>query len=105
MEEEHAQKEYDAFTAECATSRADKIWEAQELQDTRASVTTSLTQSKVKPASAVSSAAGTAKVIGSLHQRCDWLLQNFDVCKIARAGEVEALNNAKAELYGASHSF
>ena len=41
----------------------------------------------------------------ALHQRCDWLLQNSDVCKMARAGEVEALNNAEAELAGASHSF
>ena len=93
MEEEHAQREYDALTAECATSWADKIKEVKELQNTRASVIASPTQSKVKPASAVSSATEIANVIGSLHQRYNWLLQNFDVCKMARAGEVKALNN------------
>ena len=102
----HAQKECDAFPAECATSLANKIKEVRVLQDTRASITASLTQSKVIPASAVSSAAETAKVMGSLHQRCDWLLQNFDVLQDGPfAGEVGALNNAEAELDGASHSF
>ena len=45
--------------------------------------------------SAVTSVAEMAKVISSLHQNCDWLLQNFDTRKTARAGEVEALNNTK----------
>ena len=32
---EHAQEEYDALTADCATSRADKIKEVKELLNTR----------------------------------------------------------------------
>ena len=54
--------------------------------------------------SAVTSVAETAKVISSLHQSCDWLLQNFDTRKTARAGEVEALNNTKAVLAGSDDS-
>ena len=54
--------------------------------------------------SAVTSVAETAKVISSLHQSCDWLLQNFDTRKTARAGEVEALNNIKAVLAGSYDS-
>merc|ERR1719399_2640385 len=40
-----------------------------------------------------------------LHKECDWLLKNFDLRKEARAGEVEALKQAKAVLSGADFSF
>merc|ERR1711865_812535 len=46
----------------------------------------------------------TAKYISSLHGECDWLLKYFDARKEARAGEVEALKNAKAVLSGADYS-
>jgi len=89
---------------ESAQSRAEKVKEVEELQHTKASLSASLTQTKEELASAVASAAETAKVISSLHQSCDWLLQNFDTRKTARAGEVEALNNAKAVLAGSDYS-
>ena len=50
----------------------------EELQNTEASLSGSLTKSKEELASSVTSAAETAKVISSLHQNFDWLLQNFD---------------------------
>merc|ERR1712029_998648 len=46
----------------------------------------------------------TMKYISSLHSECDWLLQYFEVRKEARAGEVEALQQAKAVLIGADFS-
>ena len=52
----------------------------------------------------MTSVAETAKVISSLHQSCDWLLQDFDTRKAARAGEVEALNNTKTVLAGSDDS-
>merc|ERR1719259_1128225 len=85
---------------ESAQSRAEKVKEVEELQSTKASLSSSLTQTKEELAGAVASGAETAKVISSLHQSCDWLLENFDTRKTARAGEVEALNNAKAVLAG-----
>jgi len=36
-----------------------------------------------------------------LHKDCDWLLQNFDTRKEARADELDALGKAKAVLSGA----
>merc|ERR1719506_2118775 len=45
------------------------------------------------------------EALQGLHQECDWLVQNFDVRKKARASEVENLNNAKAVLTGADFSF
>merc|ERR1712064_232452 len=104
VDEDHCQQEYEAFMAESAASRDQKVKEIEELKDTRAAVSASLVQSKEELASAVTSASETAKVISSLHQSCDWLLQNFDTRKTARAGEVEALNNAKAVLAGSDYS-
>lgn len=45
-----------------------------------------------------------AKLIGDIHGECDWLLQNFDVRKEARAGEADALKKAKSVLAGADYS-
>merc|ERR1740122_607897 len=46
----------------------------------------------------------TMEYIHSLHVECDWLIQNFDVRKEARAGEVDSLKKAKAILSGADYS-
>merc|ERR1719222_440713 len=46
----------------------------------------------------------TDKYISSLHGECDWLVQNFDTRKEARAGEVDSLKKAKAVLSGADYS-
>merc|ERR1712136_673443 len=104
VDEDHSQGDYEDFTKESAQSRAEKVKEVEELQSTKASLSSSLTQTKEELAGAVASAAETAKVISSLHQSCDWLLENFDTRKTARAGEVEALNNAKAVLAGSDYS-
>ena len=92
MEEDRSQKEYDAFVVEWAASRAQKVKEVEELKDTR------------ELASAMTSAAQTAKVMSALHQGCDWLIQNFNARKAARAGDVDALKSAKAGLAGADSS-
>ena len=60
----------------------------EELQNTKASLSGSLTKSKEELASSVTSAAETAKVIGSLHQNRDCLLQNFDTRRTAQNGEI-----------------
>ena len=59
----------------------------EELQNTKASLCGSLTKSKEELPSSVSSAE-RAKVIGSLHQNCDWLLQTFDTRRMAQNGEI-----------------
>jgi len=51
----------------------------EELQNTKASLSGSLTKSEEELASSVTSAAETAKVINQFFvQNCDWLLENFD---------------------------
>ena len=94
VEEDHSKKDYAAFVSESSQSRVEKVNKVEELQNTKASLSGSLTKVKEEPVSAVSSAAEPAKVISSLHQSCDWLLLNFDTQKKARAEEDAALNNA-----------
>jgi len=49
-------------------------------------------------------AMATEQTISSLHADCDWLTQNFEVRKEARAGEIDSLKKAKAVLSGADYS-
>ena len=92
VEEDHSPAEYAAFTAVSTVSRVAKVGEIEELEGTMAYV------------SASSSATETAQVISSLHQSCDWLLQNCDLWKSARSGDIGALKNARAVLVGADCS-
>ena len=48
--------------------------------------------------SSVKELMATGEYISKLHVECHWLIKYFAVCKQARAGELEALGKAKAEL-------
>merc|ERR1719387_2275761 len=45
-----------------------------------------------------------AEALKDLHGACDWLLENYQTRKQARAGEADALKKAKAALSGADYS-
>jgi len=47
---------------------------------------------------------GVMKELYALHGECDWLLKYYEARKAARAGEVDALGNAKAVLSSADYS-
>ena len=42
----------------------------------------------------------TENYIASLHAECDWLLKYYDMCKEARAGEIDSVGKAKAVISG-----
>merc|ERR1719428_2785811 len=46
----------------------------------------------------------TEMYMSNLHGECDWLVQNFDLRKEARDGEIDSLTKAKAVLSGADYS-
>merc|ERR1719364_157744 len=48
--------------------------------------------------------AQTNGYMADLHSDCDWLLENFDTRKEARANEIDALKKAKDVLSGADYS-
>merc|ERR1719517_232150 len=49
-------------------------------------------------------AFATATALKDLHLECDWLVNNYEARKAARAGEVESLKSAKAVLSGADYA-
>ena len=49
-------------------------------------------------------ATESEEYIAKLHGDCDFLIENFDVRKEARASEIDALTKAKAVLSGADYS-
>merc|ERR1719277_1649746 len=90
--------------SESAAKRAADTKSLTEKGSTKAEVESDLEAHKEGKAAAGSELMATLKYISSLHSECDWLLQYFDVRKEARAGEVDALKQAKAVLSGADYA-
>jgi hypothetical protein len=105
VEEKNAQEEYEQFMADSKAKRtADlKSVEAKEGAKAEAEAIKEKLAEEIKASLAAEMA--TAEILGALHKECDWLLENFDSRKEARASEVEALKKAKAVLSGADYSF
>jgi len=88
MEESAAQRhQYASSITTDESSKAELEGHAQEMQSDKKSQEEGL--------------AGVKTEIGDLHQTCDFLLENYDFRKTARATERDALTNAKAALKGA----
>jgi chromosome segregation ATPase len=103
--EKNAQKEYETFMSDAASKRASDSKDLTDKEGYKAEAETTLETAKEGKAAKVKELMATEKYISSLHAECDWLMANFDIRKTARAGEVEALKNAKAVLSGADFSF
>jgi len=103
--EKDAQADYETLMSDSAAKRTADSSSLTEKSATKAALEGDLEAHKESLVSAKSELAATLEYIASLHAECDWLLQYFDVRKDARASEVDALQNAKAVLSGASFSF
>merc|ERR550514_967161 len=88
--EKEAQKDYESFMSTSAAKRAD---DAKTISDKESEKSTKL------------ELMGTGKELQDLHAECDWLMQNHELRKDARTGEIDALKKASAVLSGASYSF
>jgi septal ring factor EnvC (AmiA/AmiB activator) len=102
--EKDSQKEYEEMMADAASKRATDAKSITEKEGAKATTEGELEQEKDKKTASTKELLATVDYIQSLHSECDWLLQNFDARKEARASEVEALKNAKAVLNGADYS-
>merc|ERR1719197_254249 len=81
VEEKNAQEEYEQFMADSKEKRAKDSKKSEEKE-----------------------LAATKQFMADLHEDCDWLLENFEARKTARAEEIDALGKAKAVLSGADFS-
>mmetsp|Transcript_34450 Transcript_34450/g.53508 ORF Transcript_34450/g.53508 Transcript_34450/m.53508 type:complete len:723 (+) Transcript_34450:43-2211(+) len=103
-QEEHAQKEYEELMNDSAEKRAKDVRSIQEKQSAIADSEELLTSAHGDLSTRKKEFMAVETYISQLHAECDWLLQNFDLRKSARAEEMDNLKQAKAILSGADFS-
>merc|ERR1719316_2289439 len=96
LEEKDAQEEYEQFMTDAADKRAADTNSIAEKEAAKAGLEDTIVKSTDKKAAEEDELMATKQYIAELHADCDWLLENFEARKEARAGEVEALKKAKA---------
>merc|ERR1711920_621524 len=102
--EKDAQADYEEMMSDSADKRTADSKSLQEKSSAKAELEGSLEDHKGHRTDAAKELMATMEYINSLHMECDWLMQNFDMRKEARAGEVDSLKKAKAVLSGADYS-
>merc|ERR1719502_1966417 len=102
--EKDAQADYEKMNKDAAEKRAADAASLTESETTKADTEAALQKHKDGKVAATKELMATLEVISNLHGECDWLLQNYETRKEARAGEVESLEKAKAVLAGADYS-
>lgn len=104
-DEQDAQKEYERIMDESSKKRAADATAISQKNAALAEAEAEVQETKDDRKSTTEDLTATQEVVASLHGECDWLLANFAERKKARAGEVDALSNAKAVLRGSDYSF
>merc|ERR1719420_2369500 len=104
FQEKDAQGEYEEMTLDAADKRAAMTKSIAEKTGVKAELETQLEAYKDDKLAAGKELMATKQYLGEVHDDCDWLLENYDMRKEARANEVEALKKAKAVLSGANYS-
>jgi len=101
LEEKDAQEEYEQLMTDSQKKRASdsKLVNTKETAKADADVSANAASEALTQANEELKA--TQEYIGDLHKNCDFLLENYDFRKTARAQEVDALKQAKAVLNGA----
>jgi len=104
VSEKNDQEEYESLISDSAAKRASDSKSLTDKEAAKADAEANLLKLKDEHKSKMMENMQTMETLRDLHLDCDWLLQNFDVRKEARAGEVDALKKAKAVLSGADYS-
>merc|ERR1719329_1929128 len=103
-EEKNAQEDYETAMADAKETRLADAKSLGEKMTVKAQADEALEKHSDEKASSTEELMGNGEYIASLHADCDWLLQNFDQRKAARADEVDAMLKAKEVLKGADYS-
>jgi len=105
FEEKDSQEDYEELMADSKKKRAADSKSITTKENAKAEADESAQNAKENLASANDELKATKEYIANLHKECDFLLENYDFRKTARAEEVDALKKAKAVLNGADYSF
>jgi septal ring factor EnvC (AmiA/AmiB activator) len=103
-QEELGQKAYEGLMNDSAEKRAKDVKSVQVKESGKADNEEMKTAAEGDLKGKKSEFMAVETYISQLHAECDWLLQNFDLRKSARAEEMDALKQAKAVLSGANFS-
>jgi peptidoglycan hydrolase CwlO-like protein len=104
IEEKNAQEEYEQFVADSAEKRADDAKTMEDKIAAKAGAEVDLQKMTEEKKEKTTESMAKAEALKDLHGSCDWLLENYQTRKQARAGEADALKKAKAALSGADYS-
>jgi len=104
VEEKNAQEEYEEMMADAKAKRAEDSTAITEKTAAKAGLETDLQAAKDGKKAEEKELMATKMYMANLHDECDWLLENFELRKQARAEETDALKKAKAVLSGADFS-
>merc|ERR1719224_399725 len=104
FEEKDDQAEYEEMIKDSAAKRASDSKSLTDKEAAKAEAEAALLKLKEETHAKMTENMNTMETLKNLHLDCDWLLQNFEVRKEARTGEIESLKKAKAVLSGADYS-
>merc|ERR1719265_60298 len=102
--EKDAQGEYEKMVLDAAAKRAADSKSIAEKEAAKAGLEADLVKTEDTKKAKTAELMATKEYISELHADCDWLLENFETRKEARANEIEALKKAVAVLSGADYS-
>jgi septal ring factor EnvC (AmiA/AmiB activator) len=100
-DEETSQKDYERLMSDSQASRAQNVESITDKEGAKADMDVKVEQTKQQKASQETELGNVKQYIVQLHASCDFLVENFDLRKAARANELESLANAKSVLSGA----
>merc|ERR1719353_1380023 len=104
VEEKEAQSEYEQFMKDSAAKRATDAKSIEDKEGFKADTEAKLLKDEESKKTTMKEAMATHEYLADVHADCDWLLNNFEARKTARAGEIDAMTKAKAVLSGADYS-
>jgi len=102
--EKDAQGEYEQMVKDAAAKRAADKKTIEEKLSIKAEAEAELIKSEDAKKVEEAELMATKEYISELHADCDWLLENYQTRKEARANEIDALKKAVAVLQGADYS-
>jgi len=101
FDEKTAQTEYVTLMGESQESRAADVKAITDKKSSRAELEEKLVEAKGASKMAFDELNNAHVYVSELHSSCDFVVENFDLRRQARAGEQESLKNARAVMQGA----
>jgi hypothetical protein len=101
-DEETAQKDYERLMSDSQATRAQNVESITSSEAAKADLDEKTESTKQQKTSQEAELSGIKQYIAQLHANCDFLIENYDLRKAARANEIESLKNAKSVLSGAN---